>query len=94
MGMNLIEDVKPISYIKSHTADMLAYINERKSPIVITQNGEARGVLLDVESYQKMTDALVLMKLIERAEADVVAGSTKNHTQVFAELEARLAQHE
>jgi PHD/YefM family antitoxin component YafN of YafNO toxin-antitoxin module len=94
MGMSLIEDVKPISYIKTNAADMLAYINESKNPIIITQNGEARGVMMDIESYQKMTDALILMKLIERAEADIESGATRDHAQVFEALEERLAQYE
>ncbi|MBC3901206.1 type II toxin-antitoxin system prevent-host-death family antitoxin [Acetobacterium malicum] len=62
--MNLKEDIRPISYIKTHAADMLKYINDNKNPIIVTQNGEARGVLLDVESYQNMINALSLMKLI------------------------------
>jgi PHD/YefM family antitoxin component YafN of YafNO toxin-antitoxin module len=94
VGISLIEDVKPISYIKTHAADMLAYINDNRNPIVITQNGEARGVMLDIESYQKMTNALILMKLIERSEASIEAGAIKNHAQVFATLEEKLARYE
>jgi PHD/YefM family antitoxin component YafN of YafNO toxin-antitoxin module len=94
VGISLIEDVKPISYIKTNAADMLAYINDSKNPIVITQNGEARGVMLDIGSYQKMTNALILMKLIERSEAGIEAGATKSHAQVFAALEEKLAQYE
>jgi PHD/YefM family antitoxin component YafN of YafNO toxin-antitoxin module len=86
--------VKPISYIKTNAADMLAYINDSKNPIIITQSGEARGVMLDIESYQKMTNALILMKLIERSEAGIEAGAAKSHTQVFAVLEEKLAQYE
>ncbi|MDR1015600.1 MAG: type II toxin-antitoxin system Phd/YefM family antitoxin [Coriobacteriales bacterium] len=89
-----MEDIKPISYIKTNAADMLAYINESKSPIVITQNGEARGVMLDIDSYQKMTDALILMRLIERSEADTESGATRGHAQVCAALEEKLAQYE
>jgi PHD/YefM family antitoxin component YafN of YafNO toxin-antitoxin module len=94
MGISLMEDVKPISYIKTNAADMLAYINDSKNPIVITQNGEARGVMLDIDSYQKMTSALILMKLIERSEASIDAGAAKSHAQVFATLEEKLAQYE
>ena len=54
MSVNLKADIKPISYIKTNAADMMKYINETHSPIVITQNGEARAVLLDIESYQNM----------------------------------------
>jgi len=62
MNINLKEDVKPISYIKTNAAEMIDYINDHKNPIIVTQHGEAKGVLLDVESYQDMVSALSLMK--------------------------------
>jgi PHD/YefM family antitoxin component YafN of YafNO toxin-antitoxin module len=93
MGISLKEDIKPISYIKTNAADMLASINESKSPLVITQNGVARGVMLDMDSYQKMTDALILVKLIERSETDIESGAIKDSAQVFAALEDKLANH-
>jgi hypothetical protein len=34
MAINLKEDIKPISYIKTNAAEMMKYINERKNPIV------------------------------------------------------------
>jgi len=46
MAVNLRENIKPISYIKTNAAEMLRYVNERKSPIIITQNGETKAVLL------------------------------------------------
>jgi len=46
MNVNLKEDVKPISYIKSNAAEMLDYINDHKNPIIVTQHGEARGYYL------------------------------------------------
>ena len=47
--MNLRTSIRPISYIKTHAAEMLKQINDTQNPIVITQNGEAKGVLLDTE---------------------------------------------
>ena len=94
MGVHLVEDIKPISYVKSHASSVLEQINERRSPLVITQNGEARGVMMDIKSYQDMTDALVMMKLLERSEADVQGGATKAHNLVFDELRDKLNQHE
>ena len=40
MAMNLKDDIKPISYIKTNAADMMKYVNEHKSSIIITQNGK------------------------------------------------------
>jgi prevent-host-death family protein len=63
MSVNLKDDIKPISYIKTNAADMMKYINEHKNSIVITQNGEAKAVLVDIESYQTMKDAFSLLKI-------------------------------
>ena len=32
---------------------MMIFVNDRKELLVITQNGEAKAVLIDVESYPK-----------------------------------------
>ena len=71
MMLNLKEDIKPISYIKTNAAKMMKYVNERKSPIIVTQNGEAKAVLIDIESYQKTQDAFALLNLIKIAENDI-----------------------
>jgi prevent-host-death family protein len=68
MAINLKNDIKPISYIKTNASEMMKYVNERTNPIVITQNGEARAVLVDIETYQETQDAFALMSLIKIAE--------------------------
>ena len=52
--MNLSEDIKPITYLKSRAADLLKQINETHRPVVITQNGEPKAVPLDPESNENM----------------------------------------
>jgi PHD/YefM family antitoxin component YafN of YafNO toxin-antitoxin module len=94
MGIGMTEDIKPISYIKTNAADMLNYINDSKSPIIITQNGEARGVMMDIESYRLQVNALIMMKLIERSENDIEAKNVEDHAQVFSDLERKLTANE
>jgi prevent-host-death family protein len=71
---NLSKDIRPISYFKAHTAEMVKQVEEKRNPIVITQNGEAKAVLVDVESYQSLVDAIALMKVIAIGENDVKNG--------------------
>lgn len=52
--MDLSSDIRPISYIKTNATDMLRQVNDTRNPIVITQNGEARAVLMDPDLYQEM----------------------------------------
>ncbi|MDR1107393.1 MAG: type II toxin-antitoxin system Phd/YefM family antitoxin, partial [Treponema sp.] len=52
--INLVKDIKPISYVKAHTADVFKQIEEKNNPVVITQNGEAKAVLMNVNYYQNI----------------------------------------
>jgi prevent-host-death family protein len=90
MNINLKEDIKPISYIKTNAADMINYINEHKKPIIVTQHGEARGVLLDVESYQNMVNALSIMKLLQVSEKSIQDGRVYDNEEVFSSLRAKI----
>jgi prevent-host-death family protein len=90
MNFNLKEDIRPISFIKTNAADMLAYVNERKNPIIVTQHGEARGILLDVESYQDMVNALSMMKLIQISEKAIQDKNTYSNKEVFSELRQKV----
>ena len=86
MNVNLKEDVKPISYIKTNAAEMMDYINNNKNPVIVTQHGEARGVFLDIESYQDMINALSLMKLLQFSEKAILEGKVYDNEEVFSEL--------
>jgi PHD/YefM family antitoxin component YafN of YafNO toxin-antitoxin module len=90
MNVNLKQDVKPISYIKTNAAEMKDYINEHKNPIIITQHGEAKGVFLDIESYQDMINALSLMKLLQFSEKAILEGRVYKNEEVFSELRKKI----
>jgi len=90
MALKLRENVKPISYIKTNAAEMMKYVNERKNPIIITQNGEARAVLMDIDSYQDTEDAFALMNIIKIAEKDIENGNAKKADDVFKDLRKKL----
>ena len=92
MNVNLKQDVKPISYIKTNAAEMMDYINENKNPIIITQHGEAKGVFLDIQSYQDMVNALSLMKLLQFSEKAIREGKVYDNDQVFSELRKKIGK--
>ncbi|MEE9308756.1 MAG: type II toxin-antitoxin system Phd/YefM family antitoxin, partial [Spirochaetia bacterium] len=74
------------SYIKTNAAEMLKRVNETRNPIVITQNGEARAVLLDTESYQEMLSAISILKLLSQSEKEIEEGKILKNDEVFREL--------
>ena len=90
--MNISEDVKPITYLKSRAADLLKQINETHRPVLITQNGEPRAVLQDPKSYESMRNAIGILKLIAQGEEEIRTGKTRPQEEVFADLERSLKE--
>lgn len=88
--MKIAEDIRPVTYLKSRAADILAQINETHRPVIITQNGEPRAVLQDPESYERIKSAIGLMKLLTHGEEDVRLGRTCDQEEVFKRLRNKL----
>jgi prevent-host-death family protein len=85
--MRYSTQIKPISYVKAHAAELLDRITEEREPIIITQNGEARAVLLDVVSYEEMMDETqALLKVLAMAEEEIEAGETVPIEEVMEEF--------
>lgn len=90
--MNISSDIKPVSFLKSHAADILKQINDTHRPVVITQNGEPKAVLQDPESYDNMRKAIGLLKLLSQGEEDIKQGKRKSQDRVFKDMEKILAK--
>jgi prevent-host-death family protein len=93
--MNSKEDIRSISYVKANAAEILDQVNETQRPVYVTQNGEARAVLLDPASYEKMKKALGLLKLLAQGERDIAEGKITPQENFFAGMERHLGiEHE
>ena len=87
--MRYSSQVKPISYLKANAADVLARLSDRREPLVITQNGEAKAVLQDVASYEQTQETLALLKVLALGQQDVEAGRVKPVAEVVARLRSK-----
>ena len=88
--MSISTDIRPVSYLKSKSADLLKQINDTHRPVIITQNGQPKAVLQDPTSYEKMRNAIGLLKLISQGEEDIKNKKTTTQENVFKKLESKL----
>jgi prevent-host-death family protein len=79
--------VKPISYLKSHAAEIVKDISENREPMLITQNGEAKLVVMDVKSYEEQEETLALLKILALSNREIEQGKFRDVEDVFAELD-------
>ncbi len=76
MAISFKEDILPISELKKNTRKILLQIRKTGRPVILTVNGKAESVLIDVESYEKQLRAANLSKLLLEAERDIAEQKT------------------
>jgi len=90
--MKLSTQVKPISYLKSHAAEIIRDISESPEPMLITQNGEAKLVVMDVRSYEDQEETLALLKLLALGNREIEQGHFRAADEVFTEIDREAVQ--
>lgn len=90
--MKLSQDIKPITYMKTHSAELVDLASKTGRPVVITQSGRASVVVQDIKSYERQRDALLLLKLLAQGVEDAEAGRVTEQDKMFARLERKLAK--
>ena len=72
--MKYSDQIKPISYLKANTADILRRIAERGEPLVITQNGVATAVVQDIATYEQTQETMALLKILALGKRQIQEG--------------------
>ena len=92
--MKLSESVKPISYLKSHTAEALRDVSENQRAMVITQHGEAKAVLQDIVSYEQTQESLALLKMLAQSAKSIRKGRSKPIKKAFADIRKQVKEQQ
>lgn len=85
--MSLATSIKPISYLKSNAADIVKEFASNPESLIITQNGEAKMVVMDIHEYEKQQETFALLKLIAIARKEYAAGRYQEADAFFAEMD-------
>lgn len=81
--MSLKETVKPITYLKNHAASIIHEAAESGRPLIVTQNGEAKAVVMGIVQYDEWKRDLALLKILAMSEADISSGRTISQKEAF-----------
>jgi prevent-host-death family protein len=84
--MKLSTQIKPISYLKANAAEIVRTLEKNREPLIITQNGEAKMVVQDIESYEQTQETLALLKILAIGKRQVEEGKARPASEVFERL--------
>ena len=87
--MKLSDQIKPISYLKAHTAEVIRNLSARMEPLVITQNGEAKAVMQDIKSYEQTQETMALLKILALGQRQIDEGKVHLAADAIARLRHR-----
>ncbi len=87
--MRYTTQIKSISYLKANAAEVLDQLTEKREPLVITQNGEAKAVMQDVASYDETQETLALLKILALGNREIEEGKVKPIAEVVKRLRSK-----
>jgi prevent-host-death family protein len=87
--MKLSSQIRPISYLKAHAAEIVRNLAEQQEPMVITQNGEAKVVIQDIASYEQTQQKMALLKILALGMRQVEKGEATPAENVIKRLRER-----
>lgn len=87
--MKFSDQIKPISYLKAHAAEVVRNLSTQVEPLVITQNGEAKAVMQDIKSYEQTQETMALLKILALGQRQIDEGKVQPASEVVARLRSR-----
>ena len=72
--MRLSNQIKPISYLKAHAAEIIRNLGDKGDPLIITQNGEAKVVIQDIKSFEETQKTMAFLKILALGNRQIEQG--------------------
>jgi PHD/YefM family antitoxin component YafN of YafNO toxin-antitoxin module len=86
-------NIKSISYLKSHAAQISDDLEMNGNPFFITQNGDASMVIESVKQYQQKESLIAALKIMALGEKDRFQGkgisAADSRAQLLAARQSR-----
>jgi prevent-host-death family protein len=84
--MKFSQQVKPISYLKAHAANIARQLAEQGETLIITQNGEAKLAVQDIRSYEQTQETLALLKILALGNRQIEQDKIYSSSDAIASL--------
>lgn len=62
--MKLSSQIKSISYLKAHAAEIIRNLSDKGDSLIITQNGEVKVVIQDIKSFEETQETIAMLKIL------------------------------
>jgi len=89
--MKLSECVKPISYLKANAAGIIREFGSGgQHTLIITQNGEAKAVLIDIKTYDLYQESMAMLKILSQSKASLSERKVKPAKKAIEDIKKKI----
>ena len=81
-----LPQVRPLSDLRTNIGEITAFLDEQKTPVILTKHGRGKYVLLSVEDYRDLLSHRDLNKLLDEGLDDVAKGKTQSFETAMKEI--------
>jgi prevent-host-death family protein len=82
------EDIRPISEVKLHAAEIVDQTRRTRRPVLVTRRGRPVAVLMGVDEYETLTDRAAFIEAVESGVKAVRSGDLHPHDEAQKILDA------
>jgi len=90
--MKLSMAIKPISYFKAHTAEIIRNLSGSQETMIITQNGEAKAIVQDIRKYEETQESLALLRILAKSRKNIEQGKFRPASDVLGDLRKKIKE--
>jgi len=87
-----LPEVIPVSDLQEDASLVLRRLRESGAPTVITQEGRAAAVLIDIESFRRTESEREILASLARGEREIAEGLGYDLDEVLAEADILLGR--
>jgi prevent-host-death family protein len=82
--------IRPITDLKNHTKELVQEVADGGQPVIITQNGKPKVVVMDVAQHDRLQDTLAMLKLLAQSQ-DALARTGRVYSSAEVRRRAKAA---
>ncbi len=79
--MSITDTIIPITTLKANAAEIVREIDAQ--PLIITQNGSPKAVLMSISEYEETQETLAMLKIIALGKKQIEEGKTHPVKEAF-----------
>jgi len=83
--------IRPLSDLRSNIGEITEFVDNQRTPVILTKHGRGRYVFLNIEDFSELTTLGDLYTLLDEGLEDVASGRTQEFSEAMSEIRENIS---